>query len=160
MRRTISGLGALHEVVVPADWIDFNGHVNDSRHFQMTSETVDRWFEGLGADAAYRAAGHSWFTVESHVRFHAQAYANDRLRGGVLLLAHDAKRVHVWCEVWRSDDELVCSAEHLLLHVDTTTDRVAPIAAEMLARLEHVTTSQGALSRPDRVVLQPFVDQR
>ena len=145
----------VHDVVVPPEWIDFNGHVNDSRHFQMTSETVDRFMELIGVNEAYRAGGHSWFTVESHLRFHAQAYLGDHLEGAVQLLQHDGKRLHMWCSVWRGT-ALVCSAEHLLLHVDTTTNRVTSMPTDMLQRFASVAADQASLERPDRIVLDAF----
>ena len=126
----------LHEVVVPLEWIDYNGHVNDSRHFQMTSETVDRFLEMIGADATYRSGGHSWFTVESHVRFIAQAFLGDRLYGEVRPLACDEKRLRVSCTVRNAvDNREICTAEHLLLHVDTTANRVVPAPDVMRARV-------------------------
>lgn len=148
---------------MPVEWIDFNGHVNDSRHFQMTSETVDRFMEGIGADDTYRAGGHSWFTVESHLRFHAQAYLGDHLRGDVVLLQHDAKRVHVLCTVWTQRDdegrpriEVVCTAEHLLLHVDTAVNRVVGAPSAMLERLAAVARRDATRPRPPGVPLLAF----
>lgn len=128
--------GRLHEVVVPVEWIDYNGHVNDSRHFQMTSETVDRFLELIGADAEYRASGHSWFTVESRMRFVAQAYEGDHLYGLVQPLSCDDKRLRVVCVVRKAiDDSEVCNGEHLLLHVDTVANRVVPAPDAMRARV-------------------------
>ena len=132
----------LHEIIVPLEWIDYNGHVNDSRHFQMTSETVDRFLELIGADEAYRASGHSWFTVESHLRFVAQAYAGDHLYGVVQPLSCDEKRLRVSCTVFRATDgSEVCRAEHLLLHVDTAANKVVPAPTEMRSRVASLSSS-------------------
>ena len=97
-----SGPIRLHEVRVPTDWVDYNGHTNDSRYFQLSSETIDRLLRLIGMDDAYLAGGHSWFTVESHVNFAAQAKAGDQLYCTVQLLSHDPKRMRVFTAMHRA----------------------------------------------------------
>jgi cystathionine beta-lyase/cystathionine gamma-synthase len=81
--------------------------------------------------------GHSWYTVESHVNFAAQAKAGDHLYCTVQLVSHDEKRMRLFTSMHRADgDAVVATAEHMLLHVDTTTDKTAPAAPEMVAALE------------------------
>ena len=52
---------------VPADCIDDNDHVNDSRHLQAFGEATDGLLRGVGVAAAYVAAGGSYNTVETHL---------------------------------------------------------------------------------------------
>ncbi|MFN6122281.1 MAG: 3-hydroxyacyl-CoA dehydrogenase NAD-binding domain-containing protein, partial [Actinomycetes bacterium] len=53
----------LHEVKVPTEWVDYNGHMNDSRYMQLSSECGDRFLRFIGMDAAYLESGRSFFTV-------------------------------------------------------------------------------------------------
>ncbi len=139
----------LHEVRVPTDWVDYNGHVNDSRYFQLSSETIDRLLRLIGMDEAYLAAGHSWFTVESHVNFAAQAKAGDHLYCTVQLISHDAKRMRLFTSMHRADDHsVVATAEHMLLHVDTNADKAVPAAAEMTAVLDRIAAQHSTLPAP------------
>lgn len=139
----------LHEVRVPTDWVDYNGHMNDSRYFQLSSEAIDRFLRFIGMDDAYLAGGHSWFTVESHVNFRAQAKAGDPLYCTVQLLSHDEKRMRVFTSMHRADHHgVVATAEHMLLHVDTTVDKACPADAGQLARLQEIAAHHAALEVP------------
>ena len=97
----------LHDVRVPTEWVDYNGHVNDSRYLQLASETGDRFLRHIGMDAAYLAGGHSFFTVESHINYVAQAKAGDHLYCTVHLLSHDPKRMRLFTSMHRADDDSV-----------------------------------------------------
>ncbi|HAP75834.1 MAG TPA: carnitine 3-dehydrogenase [Acidimicrobiaceae bacterium] len=139
----------LHEVAVPAEWVDYNGHMNDSRYFQLSSETVDAFLRHIGLDDAYLAGGHSWFTVESHLNFVGQARQGDRLYATVQVLSSDDKRVRVFTAMHRAhDDALLATAEHMLLHVDTRLDKACPAAPEMQAAIAAIAHHHGALPTP------------
>ena len=138
-----------HEVRVPTEWVDYNGHVNDSRYFQLSSETIDRMLRFIGLDEAYLAGGHSWFTVESHVNFAAQAKAGDHLYCTVQLVSHDAKKMRVFTTIHRGDDDsVVATAEHMLLHVDTTADKAVPAPEGMVAMLDRIAAHHSTLPVP------------
>ena len=53
---------------VPPDWVDYNGHMNEARYLTAFSDGTDRLLLWAGMDAACIAAGHSVFTVETHIR--------------------------------------------------------------------------------------------
>jgi carnitine 3-dehydrogenase len=139
----------LHEVTVPTEWVDYNGHTNDSRYFQMSSEAGDRFLRYIGMDADYLAGGHSFFTVESHVTFTAQSRAGDRLYVTGQVLSHDEKRFRLFTSIHRSDDDsLVATAEHMMLHVDTRIDKACPASPVILARLAEVADAHALLEAP------------
>jgi carnitine 3-dehydrogenase len=146
---------AMHERIVPTEWVDYNGHTNDSRYVQLSSEAVDAFLRFIGVDQAYLSSGRSYYTVESHVSYLGQSGAGDRLRADVLLLDHDDKRFRVHVPMFRRDDDgndvLVAAAEHLLLHVDTTGPRVTRAAAPLLEVLESVAAAHADIPRPAQV---------
>ena len=148
----------LHEVRVPADWVDYNGHMNDSRFFQVTSEAGDRLMRFIGVDEEYLTHS-SYYTVESHVNFGAQALAGDRLYATVQLLSHDAKRLHHFTIIHRADDDtVVATAEHMMLHVDTVAGKSSVAAPMLLAKLDELWAHHSQLPRPapaGRFVGQP-----
>jgi carnitine 3-dehydrogenase len=149
----------MHDVRVPTEWVDYNGHVNDSRYMQFSSETIDRFLRFIGIDDAYLAGGHSFYTVESHLGFHGQAMAGDHLYCTAQLLSHDAKRLRVFTTIHRADDHAVlATAEHMLLHVDTVADRSAPAADHILEALGRIAQRHDALPQPTqagRAIGQP-----
>jgi carnitine 3-dehydrogenase len=139
----------IHERVVPTDWVDYNGHTNDSRYMQISSEATDRFLRLIGVDADYLAGGHSYFSVESHIGYLHQTRAGDPLYVTAQLLAHDEKRLRVFTTVHRaSDDVAVATAEHMLLHVDTTTDRTCAAAPSIVAVLDDIAARHSLLSQP------------
>jgi carnitine 3-dehydrogenase len=149
LELTADGPLRLHERLVPTDWVDYNGHTNDARYMQLSSEAVDRFLRLIGMDDAYLASGRSWFTVESHVAYLAQSRAGDRLHVIGQLISHDEKRLRLFTSMHRSDDgSLVATAEHMLLHVDTTADRAAPADPVMVARLDEIALRHRDLPVP------------
>ena len=141
----------LHEVTVPHDWVDYNAHLNDSRFFQITSEAGDRLMRFIGVDEVYLQHS-SYYTVESHVNFGAQAKLGDRLYATVQLLHHDAKRLHHFTVIHRADDDaVVATAEHLMLHVDTASGKSSPAAPALLAKLDELWAHHSALPKPTPV---------
>ena len=69
----------LHAAVVPPEWVDYNGHAHESRYLQVFGDTTDALLRTIGIDAAYLAAGGSYFTVETHLSHLGQARAEERL---------------------------------------------------------------------------------
>jgi carnitine 3-dehydrogenase len=149
----------LYERTVPTEWVDYNGHTNDSRYMQLSSEAGDRFLRFIGMDGAYLESGRSFFTVESHINYLAQTRAGDQLYVTVQLLSHDQKRLRLFTAMHRADDDaLVASAEHMMLHVDTTTDRAAPTDAAILERLAQIAVHHDRLPAPTnagRAIGQP-----
>lgn len=139
----------LHDVRVPTEWVDYNGHVNDSRYMQFASETIDRFLRHIGMDAAYLEGGHSFYTVESHLNFIDQARAGDHLYCTVQLLSHDAKRIRLFTSIHRgTDDAVVATSEHMLLHVDTAAGRTVPAGDAITAALESIAVHHSTLVAP------------
>jgi len=139
----------LHDVQVPRDWVDYNGHMNDSRYMQLSSETGDRFLRLIGMDADYLAGGHSFFTVESHINYVGQARGGEQLYCTVQLMSFDEKRMRLFTSMHRSaDDALVATAEHMMLHVDTKVDKASPASETILANLAAIAVHHDALPVP------------
>jgi carnitine 3-dehydrogenase len=128
-------------------WIDYNGHMTESRYLFAGSETCDAFLRLIGADMDYVAGGHSYYTAESHVMHLAEARLGDRLTGTLQVLMADHKRIHLFLRILRGED-LVATVEQMLLHVDMKAGRTSPAAPEVLARLMPIAKAHAALPRP------------
>jgi carnitine 3-dehydrogenase len=138
----------LHTAVVAPEWIDYNGHAHESRYLQVFGDTTDALLRHIGLDLD---GGSSYFTVETHLSHLGQARAEERLYTTTQILGHDEKRLHVFHSLHRTpDDALLATAEQMLLHVDTETDRVRAAAPELLARIARIAEAHAALPRPER----------
>jgi carnitine 3-dehydrogenase len=139
----------LYEVRVPTEWVDYNGHTNDSRYMQLSSEAGDRFLRFIGMDAAYLESGRSFFTVESHIAYLAQSRAGDSLYVTIQLMSYDEKRLRLFTAMHRSDDDsLVATAEHMMLHVDTRLDKASPADPAILDRLASIWSHHQHLPAP------------
>src|SRR2546430_247970 len=57
----------LVETYVRPEWIDYNGHMTDSRYLQVFGDATDGLFRYAGGDDGYRRSGRAMYTVETHV---------------------------------------------------------------------------------------------
>jgi carnitine 3-dehydrogenase len=141
----------LHEVRVPPEWVDYNGHMHESRYLQVFGDAADALFRFVGIDGEYLAAGGSYYTVETHLSLLRQILAEERLHVTTQVLGYDSKRLHAFHSLYRSTDGvLVATAEQMYLHVDTSAGRASAAGEEVLARLARVADAHARLPRPER----------
>jgi carnitine 3-dehydrogenase len=141
-----SPLLSLHAATVLPEWIDYNGHMTEHRYLQVLGDTTDAFLRHIGVDADYVAAGHSYYTVESHLTHKGQARAGDRLQTTTRVVAADDKRLHLFHEIRAGDDEKpLATGEHMLLHVDAEAGRAVPVQAPVKERIQAVLAAQAAL---------------
>ncbi len=141
----------LVQTVMRPEWIDYNGHVNESRYLQVCSDATDRLLALLGLDADYLAATGSYFTVETHLSHLGPAHAGDRVEVATQVLGHDDKRLHLFHAVTRTTDGVtVATAEQMLVHVDAASGRAGPATEAVLERVSQLAQAHGRLPRPDR----------
>jgi carnitine 3-dehydrogenase len=141
----------LYTTQVPPEWVDYNGHVHESRYLQLFGDASDAFSRYLGVDAAYLERAGSFFTAETHLSFVAQTRAEDVVEVSTQLLKSDEKRLHLYHVLTRvADGAVLAEAENLCLHVDKVTGRVSPAEAEVLSRIARVALAHSRLARPDR----------
>jgi carnitine 3-dehydrogenase len=136
----------LHEARVAPDWIDYNGHANETAYLRVASEAADALLRHVGVDDAYVRAGGSYYTVETHIRHFGEARAEERLHVTTQVVGADEKRLHVLHRVLR-DDELLASVEQMLLHVDTHAGRASAARPDVLARVRRLAEAHAELPR-------------
>ena len=122
--------------VIPVDWTDYNGHMNESRYGQIWSDATDEVLRLFGSGPENIDTGSSFFTVQSNAAFRAEAHAGEAIRAETRVLGVEGKKLTVAHRMIReADDALLAEAEQILLHVDMATRRSAPPPPEMLARM-------------------------
>ena len=143
----------LHRTQVRPEWVDYNAHMSEWCYLLVFGDGSDAFFRYVGIDEAYREAGHSLYTVETHLHHHGEAKLGDELELSVQVLGLDAKRLHTFHALFRagSTGEPLATAEQMLLHVDTRAGRVEPFPPTLLDRLERITVAHAVLPRPDAV---------
>ena len=144
----------LRRVRVPPEWIDYNGHMNESRYLQAASDASDALLRMLGADAEYAAGGRTFFTAETHLRHLAEAFAGDLIRAETRVVDGDEKRLHVFHRLQKADGEgwtTAATAEHMLLHVDARAGKAVPADGALARNMRRLLSAQSALPRPEGI---------
>jgi carnitine 3-dehydrogenase len=142
---------AVYSREVPPDWIDYNGHVTESRYLELFADATDALLRYVGVDAAYVGSGSSYYTVETHISHLGQLYAGDRVQAVTQVLGWDEKRLHLFHTLLRvGEDEPVAMGEHMLVHVDSSAGRAAPVGGGVRERVAALAEAHTALPRPER----------
>jgi carnitine 3-dehydrogenase len=136
---------------IPPAWLDYNGHVHESRYLQLFGDATDVLLRTIGVDAAYRDTHGSYYTAETHLSHLREAHAGDLVRVTTQLLGFDDKRLHLFHELHRCDDDaLLATAEQMLLHVGTAEGRASAARAEVLDRVARIAGEHASLPQPER----------
>ena len=134
---------------IPQSWTDYNGHMNEAHYMEAGAQATDRFMEMIGADAAYIAAGGSYFTAENHIRYLAELHAGDRLWITTQVLNGAGKKMHLFHRLHGGDGMLAATVETFLLHIDLGTRRPSLPTDEVSARLDSFAQDHAALGQPE-----------
>ena len=148
----------MNSTVLPA-WIDYNGHMTEFRYVQVFSDSSEVLFRRVGMHDDYVAAGHSYYTAETHNQFYDEVGVNEPYYTTVQIILADAKRLHVFYSMHATeDDRLLATLEAMYLHVDMESGKV--VAAENAAteKLMAIAAAHANLPKPEAV--GRFVGQR
>jgi acyl-CoA thioester hydrolase len=136
----------LPEVTVAAQWTDYNHHLTESAYLLVMGESSDAFFRFFGIDDAYRDAGHSLYTVETHLRNLHEAREGEQLSLTIQVLGTDAKRLHILHEMYLCPaGGLIATAEQMLLHVDTRAGQAVPFPPRIAGVLRDIHAAHAAV---------------
>jgi carnitine 3-dehydrogenase / betainyl-CoA thioesterase len=125
------------DAYVRPEWIDYNGHMTDSRYLQVFGDATDALFRWAGIDDAYRKSGRAMYTLESHVAHVAEAKALEPIYVTSKVLELDAKRIRLQHSLRRRRDEaLIATATQLYIHVDSRESHAVPFERPVHERLD------------------------
>ncbi len=125
------------ERMIPSDWTDYNGHMNESRYGQIWSDAADAVMAHVGAGQDYVARGLSYFTVETVTKFLAETHAGEEVRCETRVSEGAGKKVGLFHEMKRvADGETLATCAQLLIHVSLETRRSCAPEPQVLAQVE------------------------
>ncbi|MGO4354892.1 carnitine 3-dehydrogenase [Rhizobium sp. RAF36] len=149
--KTSAPLRLVDTKVSPA-WVDYNGHMTEHRYLQVFGDTTDALLRLIGAGLAYVEAGHSYYTVETHIRHLGEAKLGQAIYSTCQLLSVDDKRLHVFHSICdAANGEVLATAEQMLLHVDSKAGKAVSAPPEILAEAKAIAGAHAALPAPDGV---------
>lgn len=136
----------LYRCRVEPDWIDYNGHMTESAYLLAAGNATDAVFRYSGIDESYRAGGKSFYTVETHIKFLREAAVDEALTFATQVVGTDVQRLHLLHTMRRAETgEAIATIEQMLIHVDMTASRAAPVESGPAAALAAVAAAHASL---------------
>ncbi|MCM3570290.1 thioesterase family protein [Neobacillus mesonae] len=122
---------------VRKEWIDYNGHMNDSAYAIVFSMAVDQLMVELGIDGVFREKNqYSIYTLETHLCYLQEAHEDQKLRVIIQLLDYDTKRMHVFFTMENDNGERLATSEQMLMGMDMENSRPSPFPSDIQAKIE------------------------
>ena len=133
------------------EWIDYNGHMNVAFYSLAFDQSLDVILEEvLGIGPGYvRERSHGPYVVQNHIHYLLELLEGEEFQVRFRMLDADAKRIHVFLEMFRTrDGALVATSEQLIVNVDLARRRSAPFPEDRAERIRQVRDGHAALPQP------------
>ncbi|UOQ83398.1 thioesterase family protein [Gracilibacillus salinarum] len=138
--------------VVRNEWVDYNGHMNDAAYAKVFSLAVDALIDHIGLDEqARRKLSYSIFTLETHICYLQEAHETQEINVTLQLLNKDAKRLHVFFEMYAGADNqqhLIATSEQMLMGMDMEQGRPAPFPETIAEVIDTIWNDHKHLAAP------------
>lgn len=146
---------------VEPGWIDYNGHMTESSYLWAFGEASDALFHYVGIDEAYRGAGRSFYTVETHLNYYKEMLNGEPMWFTTQLLGLDEKRLHLFHAMGHGvTDELVATNEQMLVHVDMRASAASAITLEVYVALSAIMEVHKIMPVPRQVGRQMAIKRK
>jgi len=119
-------------------WVDYNGHMGDYAYGIVFSDAATAYMDRIGIDEAYRTeTAATLYTLDSRIGFLKECHAGEALHVDILVLAADARRLHLFMRLVNSAGEELALCEQVLMHVSRAEGmpRSASLPERSLERL-------------------------
>ena len=136
---------------VIAEWVDYNGHMNDAAYAVVFSRSIDALMDRIGLDVgARKRSGQTLFTMQTMLHYFKEAKEGETLAVSARLIEHDDKRMRVWLEMADGAGERLAASEQLLLSVALGDGgaRATPWTHETRAALDALQKLHAAMPQP------------
>ena len=139
-----------HTSTVLPEWVDWNGHMNLAFYVTAFDQASGAFMRNIGLGRRYVDGKHGMtFVLETHVTYDREMKGGAPMRFATQLLARDAKRVHLFHEMYHAEQGyLAATNESIIMNIDYTSRRSAPWPVQVAERLESVWESHKDLPKP------------
>ena len=124
--------------------------MNEAHYLETFSQATDAFMELIGVDADYLVKKDgSYFTVETHIRHLDEVTEGEIIAVETQVLAGEGKRMHLFHFLKGTDDRLVATGEHMLIHVSLKTRASSLPGLEVLEKLSYYLNLQVSCKYPE-----------
>lgn len=138
---------------IKPEWLDYNDHLNVAYYVLIVDMAGVALFDHLGMGEAHsRETGESWVVLESHITYDREIMPSDVVTVETRLIDHDAKRLHLYHEIWTAGgDGPSSTCEQMAMFFDLKARRSGPFPAHVAAAIAPIAAEHAALPRPARL---------
>ena len=143
-------LPVLGTVVVPADWIDFMGHMNVMWYTHLFGKGVLEFFQHVGLTHEYFATNNAGcFVLEQHIRYLAEVRVGETVSLRVRSLSRSEKRLHIMVFMIKEDTQVMAATSEIIAaHIDMSRRRTSPIPETISTAVDKTLAADSQLSWP------------
>ena len=130
----------IHRSTVLPEWVDWNGHMNVAFYVTAFDQASGAFMRnmGLGRNYVNNKLGMT-FVLEMHITYDRELREGAPMRFETQLLDCDAKRVHLFHEMYHADEGyLAATNETIVMNIDYATRKSGPFPAQAAERLAQV----------------------
>lgn len=119
-----------HRSTVVPEWVDWNGHMNVAFYVAAFDQASGAFMHNMGLGRRYVDGKLGMtFVLETHVTYDREVREGAPLRFTTQLLARDAKKVHLFHEMYHAEqDYLAATNETIIMNIDYETSPFRPLA--------------------------------
>ena len=129
-----------HRSTVLPEWVDWNGHMNVAFFVKAFDQASGAFMRNIGLGRPYvdNKLGMT-FVLEMHITYDRELREGAPMRFVTQLLDCDAKRVHLFHEMFHADEGyLAATNETIVMNIDYATRKSGPFPAQAAERLAQV----------------------
>ena len=136
---------------VPAEWIDYNGHMNVAYYLLAADNAFDVYLNHIGIDGAQVSRGAiSTFALENHISYLREMLEGDPFTASFQLLDLDHKRFHYLINLHQSAAGYHAAAiEGISIFMDMAARKTAAAPPDIAAKLDETWEAQKNMPWPE-----------
>ncbi len=146
----------IYSTTIKPEWLDYNNHMNVAYYVLIFDKAGESLVSDIGlSEAVTKATDISWMVLENHVTYNNEVVLDQQVDVRVQLLDHDAKRLHLYFEMYGQNEDgseyLASTLEQMVMCVDLSVRRGCEFPENVAASIAALADQQKALPKPDNI---------
>src|SRR5690625_479985 len=142
----------IYEGKVLAEWVDYNGHMNDAEYARVFSHSIDQLMIEIGIDDTYqKEQSYTIYTLENHLCYLDEAHKGDPIHVTLQLLDYNDKLLHVFFTMKNEKGEKLATSEQMLIGINKETGRAGSFPSEIDKKVQLLAKKHRDLPIPKEV---------
>lgn len=145
----------IYTTKIKPEWLDYNNHMNVAYYVLIFDEAGVQLVTDIGLSEAYtKNTDISWMVLENHITYNNEVVLDQPVEVRAQLLDYDAKRLHLYFEMYGQTPEgeyLASTLEQMVMCVDLNARKACEFPEEIALGIDQLAKSQQALERPENI---------